>query len=73
MHLCSGKRNTECFLPSGSPSPGVSHGLYNQGATCYLSSVLQLLHMTPEFHDRSDSVACFQWWSQRVALPTPEI
>ncbi|XP_075884431.1 ubl carboxyl-terminal hydrolase 18-like isoform X2 [Nelusetta ayraudi] len=38
--------------PKGSPSPGVSHGLYNQGATCYLSSVLQLLHMTPEFHDR---------------------
>nr|XP_033465066.1 ubiquitin carboxyl-terminal hydrolase 47-like [Epinephelus lanceolatus] len=30
------------------------HGLYNQGATCYLNSVLQVLFMTTEIHDRLD-------------------
>ncbi|XP_029943772.1 uncharacterized protein LOC115385837 isoform X3 [Salarias fasciatus] len=28
------------------------HPLINQGATCYLSSILQVLFMTPEFHHR---------------------
>lgn len=28
------------------------YGLYNQGATCYLNSVLQVLFMTTEIHDR---------------------
>ncbi|XP_060887801.1 ubiquitin carboxyl-terminal hydrolase 47-like [Labrus mixtus] len=30
------------------------HGLYNQGATCYLNSVLQVFFMTTEIHDRLD-------------------
>ncbi|XP_070710959.1 ubiquitin carboxyl-terminal hydrolase 47-like [Pempheris klunzingeri] len=30
------------------------HGLYNQGATCYLNSVLQVLFMSTEIHDRLD-------------------
>ncbi|XP_065806174.1 ubiquitin carboxyl-terminal hydrolase 47-like isoform X2 [Labrus bergylta] len=30
------------------------HGLYNQGATCYLNSVLQVLFMTTEIHNSLD-------------------
>ncbi|XP_072315183.1 ubiquitin carboxyl-terminal hydrolase 47-like [Eucyclogobius newberryi] len=30
------------------------YGLYNQGMTCYLNSVLQLLFMTPHFGERLD-------------------
>ncbi|XP_059211237.1 ubiquitin carboxyl-terminal hydrolase 47-like isoform X2 [Centropristis striata] len=32
--------------------PNSHHGLYNQGATCYLNSILQVLYMTPEFNSR---------------------
>ncbi|XP_029310883.1 ubiquitin carboxyl-terminal hydrolase 21-like isoform X2 [Cottoperca gobio] len=34
---------------------GHPHGLYNQGATCYLNSVLQVLFMTTEIHGRLDA------------------
>ncbi|KAL6118508.1 uncharacterized protein ACO6RY_03296 [Pungitius sinensis] len=33
----------------------VHYGLYNQGATCYLNSVLQVLSMTTEIQDRLES------------------
>ncbi|XP_029943774.1 ubiquitin carboxyl-terminal hydrolase 12-like isoform X2 [Salarias fasciatus] len=38
------KRETQPFRPR--------HPLINQGATCYLSSILQVLFMTPEIHHR---------------------
>ncbi|XP_070785700.1 uncharacterized protein [Enoplosus armatus] len=34
--------------------PRPPNGLYNQGATCYLNSVLQVLFKTTEIHDRLD-------------------
>ncbi|XP_054457990.1 uncharacterized protein LOC129093895 isoform X2 [Anoplopoma fimbria] len=36
---------------------GPHYGLHNQGATCYLNSVLQVLSMTTEIHDRLDPKA----------------
>ncbi|XP_031707199.1 putative ubiquitin carboxyl-terminal hydrolase 50 [Anarrhichthys ocellatus] len=34
------------------PTQRRHYGLYNQGATCYLNSVLQVFSMTTELHDR---------------------
>lgn len=70
MCFRGGQGVSESFLPSGFPSAGVSHGLYNQGSTCYLSSILQLLYMTPEFHDRCESVGREGVWGSGVALFT---
>ncbi|XP_068443881.1 ubiquitin carboxyl-terminal hydrolase 47-like isoform X2 [Clinocottus analis] len=36
-------------------SQRLPHGLHNQGATCYLNSVLQVLSVTREIHDRLES------------------
>nr|XP_040038928.1 ubiquitin carboxyl-terminal hydrolase 47-like isoform X2 [Gasterosteus aculeatus aculeatus] len=41
-----------CFVQG---TRSVHYGLYNQGATCYLNSVLQVLSMTTEIHDRLES------------------
>ncbi|XP_055012557.1 uncharacterized protein LOC110172029 isoform X2 [Boleophthalmus pectinirostris] len=42
--------------PSEVSVPGDKyHGLQNQGATCYLNSVLQVLHMTEDFKERVTS------------------
>ncbi|XP_030287785.1 uncharacterized protein LOC115590542 [Sparus aurata] len=45
---------TEKQKQRGTPPQRPHHGLYNQGATCYLNSVLQVLFMTTEIHDRLD-------------------
>lgn len=40
--------------------PAVVHyGLDNQGATCYLNSILQVLYMTTEIHDRFETTLLF--------------
>ncbi|XP_075948761.1 uncharacterized protein LOC142950945 isoform X6 [Anarhichas minor] len=42
------------WLPDLTLTQRRHYGLYNQGATCYLNSVLQVLSMTTEIHDRLD-------------------
>lgn len=55
-HLKKWKRcpNTDYFV---SGTQEVHYGLQNQGSTCYLNSVLQVLYMTPEIHNRLDTAA----------------
>ncbi|XP_044039315.1 ubiquitin carboxyl-terminal hydrolase 17-like [Siniperca chuatsi] len=48
------EKKTDKKKQRGSQPQKRHYGLYNQGATCYLSSVLQVLFMTTEIHDRLD-------------------
>ncbi len=60
----SNAASTASFMNSGSsngskapPNPRAHFvGLRNQGATCYLNSLLQSMYMTPELRDRLNAV-----------------
>lgn len=46
--------------PDTFPHPaGVHYGLDNQGATCYLNSILQVLYITTEIHARFETTSLF--------------
>ena len=56
----SDKKGTNCAdnLPEPEMPRGSSNfvGLYNQGATCYMNSALQILYMTPKFRNLINSL-----------------
>ncbi|XP_075948756.1 uncharacterized protein LOC142950945 isoform X2 [Anarhichas minor] len=54
------KRRLQSYLNpgNGSPLPKTYHGLINQGATCYLNSVLQVLFMTEDFREAVERHTC---------------
>ncbi|XP_027697914.1 ubiquitin carboxyl-terminal hydrolase 40-like [Vombatus ursinus] len=51
-HLEKG-RKSKCTEPEPPPPRGITNlsGIQNQGGTCYLNSLLQTLHFTPEFRE----------------------
>eukprot|EP01125_Pyxidicula_operculata_P002363 TRINITY_DN12247_c0_g1_i1.p1 TRINITY_DN12247_c0_g1~~TRINITY_DN12247_c0_g1_i1.p1 ORF type:complete len:1243 (+),score=262.55 TRINITY_DN12247_c0_g1_i1:103-3831(+) len=63
--------NLSQFPPLSSPMLGYHVGLSNQGATCYLNSLIQTLFMTPEFraaiYDWSFDDFCRSLFSQKLA------
>ena len=56
----SSKKGSNCAedLPEPEMTKGSSNfvGLYNQGATCYMNSSLQILYMTPKFRNLINSL-----------------
>ena len=57
---------TPCFSFFQVTQPQSLHyGLYNQGNTCYLNSVLQILCVTEDFHNRFEPAA-FIWNNEKA-------
>lgn len=52
-HIEKGPKS-KCVDPEPPPPRGITNlsGIQNQGGTCYLNSLLQTLHFTPEFRGR---------------------
>ena len=46
--------------PPGRPVHGLC-GIFNQGATCYLNSLLQTLALTPEFRSKCEASFSDEW------------
>lgn len=52
LRPCVAKTRAHCSPSSRLPASFVGFvGLANQGATCYLNSLLQTLYLTPEFRN----------------------
>lgn len=54
------------FLLTYVNQESVKYGLYNQGATCYLNSVLQVLYMTEDFRAAVERCVNYNYTRQKV-------